>query len=145
KTVYNGFPWYSTGVNGFVGVADVAEAIVQLLQSDLHQKRFIVSAENRSFRDVFAKIAEGLHAKPPHIKATPFLGEVAWRAASAKAFFTRTKPMLTRESARNAHTKTLFDNGALLQALPSFSFTPLDVVIEQACVHYLQAIKNGTL
>ncbi|HUQ97792.1 MAG TPA: NAD-dependent epimerase/dehydratase family protein [Chitinophagaceae bacterium] len=145
KTVYNGFPWYSTGVNGFVGVADVAEAIVQLLQSGVHQKRLIVSAENRSFQDVFTKIAEGLRAKPPHIKATPFLGELAWRAAAAKAFFTRSKPMLTKESARNAHSKTLFDNSALIQALPQFSFTPLDFVIEQASAHYLQAIQNGTI
>lgn len=145
KSIYNGFPWYSTGVNGFVGVEDVAEASVQFLQSSIHQERFIVSAENRSFQDVFTAIALNLGKEKPHLKATPFLGEIAWRAAALKAFFTGEKPLLSKESAQNAHAKTYFDNNALLQALPQFSFTPLEQVIKESCIKYLQAVKEGNL
>ena len=136
KSVYDGFPWYTTGINGFVGVEDVAEAAVQLLFSDVHQKRFIVSAENRVFQDVFNAIADGFGKKRPHLKATPLLGELAWRAERLKAFFTNKKPLLSKESARVAHSKTGFDHSALLQALPQFSFTPLDDVIKDACAKY---------
>ena len=145
KSVYNNFPWYTTGVNGFVGVEDVAEAIVQLLQSSVHQKRFIISAENWSFQEVLNAIANGLGKKKPHLKATPFLGEIAWRADRLKAFFTRTKPLLSKETARVAHSKTFFDNSALLAALPHFSFTPLEEVIQKACAQYLQAVQEGLL
>lgn len=145
KSVYNGFPWYTTGVNGFVGVEDVAEAAVQLLQSEVHQKRFIVSVENQSFQDVFNAIAEGLKKKKPHLKGTPFLGEIAWRAERLKAFVMAQKPLLSKESARVAHSKTNFDHSALLQALPQFSFTPLDAVIKEACKNYLHAVQQGIL
>ena len=33
KNAYKGFAWYTKGINGFVGVEDVAEATVQLLVS----------------------------------------------------------------------------------------------------------------
>jgi dihydroflavonol-4-reductase len=145
KNVYLGFPWYSEGVNGFVGVEDVAKAVVQLLQSDIHGKRFIVNSENWSFQRLFNTIADNFGVKRPHRKATPFLGEIAWRAEAIKALFKNEKPLLTRQSARVAHSRTRFDNSALLQALPNFEYTPLETVIEKACRQYLQAVESGTL
>jgi nucleoside-diphosphate-sugar epimerase len=142
KSVYNGFPWYSMGVNGFVGVEDVAAATVQALQSDVHQQRLIVSAENRSFQWVFNAIADGLNVKRPRWKATPLLGELAWRGAKLRALFTGEKPLLSKESARAAHQKTEFDSSALLQALPQFRYTPLEQVIEEACTRYLDTLRT---
>jgi nucleoside-diphosphate-sugar epimerase len=46
---YGQFPWYTKGINGFVGVEDVAEAAVQLLRSSIHGKRFIVNAGKHFF------------------------------------------------------------------------------------------------
>ena len=138
KNVYRGFPWYSEGVNGFVGVEDVAEAAVQLLQSTIHGKRFIINSENWSFQHLFNTIADNFGVKRPHRKATPLLGELAWRAEAVKAAFKKERPLLTRQSARVAHSRTRFDNSALLQALPQFEYTPLETVVEKACRQYLQ-------
>lgn len=145
KNVYRGFPWFSEGVNGFVGVEDVARAAVELLQSNIHGERFIVNAENWGFQRVFNTIADGFSVKRPYRKATPFLGEIAWRAEAFKALFKGEKPLLTRQSARVAHSRTRFDNSKLLQALPHFTYAPLDTVIEKACRQYLDAIQNGQL
>ena len=145
KNAHKGFPWYTQGVNGFVGVEDVAEATVQLLQSNIHQKRFIVNADNWSFQQLLNTIADGFGKKRPHRKATPFLGEFAWRLEGFKSLFTDGKPLLTRESARVAHSRTQFDNTALLKALPGFCYTPLDIVIKNACMQYLQAINSRQL
>jgi len=60
------------------------------------------------------------------------------RIEKLKAGFTGKKPLLTRESARVAHSKTHFDNGKLLRTLPGFSFTPLQTAIRESCNHYLQ-------
>lgn len=145
KNVYRGFPWFSEGVNGFVGVEDVAEAAVQLLQSGLHGKRFIVNGDNWSFQRLFNTMADNFGVKRPHRKATPFLGELAWRAEAMKALFKNERPLLTRQSARVAHSRTRFDNSALLQALPQFQYTPLEAVIREACRNYLKAIEQGVL
>ncbi len=145
KNVYKGFPWYTEGVNGFVGVEDVAEAAVQLLQSPVHQKRFIVNSDNWSFQRLLHTIADGFGKQRPHRKATPFVGQLAWRLEKLKSLFTGNSPLLTRESARVAHSRTQFDNAALLQALPHFAYTPLDAVIKNACTQYKQALETGLL
>jgi len=145
KNAYKEFPWYTEGVNGFVGVADVAEITVQILQSQLNEKRFIVNSENWSFRELMNCMAEGFDKKKPYRKATPFLGELAWRMEKWKYFFSEGKPLLTKESARVAHSSTRFDNTALLKVLPDFKFTPLQHVIQNACSQYIDAVRQGDL
>jgi nucleoside-diphosphate-sugar epimerase len=145
KNAYKSFPWYTKGVNGFVGVEDVAEAAVRLLLSDMTERRFIVNAENRSFQSLFNVMAEGFGKRPPHRYANRPMSEVAWRLEKLKAFFTGSKPLLSKETAKVAHSQTSFDNRALLNALPGFSFTPLDTVIKKACDQYKQAMAEGIL
>jgi nucleoside-diphosphate-sugar epimerase len=145
KKVYNGISWYTEGVNGFVGVEDVAEVAVRLLQSDISEKRFIVNADNWSFRQLIDCIADGFGRIRPSRKATPFLGEIVWRLEAFRSLFTDGKPLLSRESARVAHSKTEFENLALLKAVPQFNFTPLEQVIKKACKQYKEAILNQHL
>ena len=145
KSVYKEFPWYTNGINGFVGVEDVAEAAVQVLQSNIHNKQFIVNADNITFQQLFNMIAEGFGKRKPHREATHTMGEIAWRLEALKSFFNGQKPLLTRETARVAHSRTYFNNAALLQTLPNFSYTPLEVVIKNACKKYIAALQSGQL
>ncbi|HVK96197.1 MAG TPA: NAD-dependent epimerase/dehydratase family protein [Flavisolibacter sp.] len=145
KNIYKEFPWYTKGVSGFVGVEDVAEVAVRILFSDINEKRFIVNAENWVYQDLFNTIAEGFKKKRPTRYATPFLGELAWRMEAIKSFVLGQKPLLTRETAKLAHTKTYFDNSALLQALPRFEFNPIEEVIDESCKKYIKAIQSGQL
>ncbi|MBZ5857893.1 NAD-dependent epimerase/dehydratase family protein [Flavihumibacter profundi] len=138
KNVFEGFPWYTNGVNGFVYVEDVARATVSLLQSDINGERFIVNGENWSFRQLFNTIADGFGKKQPHREATALMGELAWRLEKVKSAFTGKQPLLSRESAKVAQSKTHFDNSKLLEAIPGFQFTPLHYVIRTSCERYLQ-------
>jgi dihydroflavonol-4-reductase len=142
KTIYDEFPWFSTGINGFVDIEDVAKATVLLMESSITEQRFIVNADNWSFQQLFNTIADGFGKKHPYRKATPLLGNIAWRMEKIKSLFTGSKPLLTKESARVAHSNTFFDNDKLLKALPGFSFTPLQESIQKACKKYLHAIKT---
>jgi nucleoside-diphosphate-sugar epimerase len=142
KTVYNEFPWYTTGINGFVDIEDVARAVIMLAEKDISGERFIVSSENWSFQKLLNTIADGFEKKHPHRRATPFLGEIAWRMEKVKNLFSGKRPLLTKESARVAHSHTYFSNDKLLAALPQFSFTPLEESIKKACKKYLDAIKT---
>ena len=142
KTIYNEFPWYSTGINGFVDIEDVARTTVLLMQSDIQDQRFIANGDNWSFQQLFNTIADGFGKKHPHRKATPFLGNLAWRLEDFKTLFSGERPLLTMESAKLAHSNTFFENDKLLKALPQFSFTPLQESIQKTCKKYLHAIKT---
>jgi len=138
KNAYQEFPWYSNGINGFVAVEDAARAIVLLMESGISNERFIINAENWSFRQVFNSMADAFGKKRPHREATPLLSSIAWRLEKVKTFFSGKATLLTKESARIAQTTTYFDNSKLSSALPGFSFTPLDKCIKSACNYYLQ-------
>ncbi len=136
RNSYREFPWYTNGVNGFVDVEDVARATVLLMKSSVSNQRFIVSGENWSFRELMNNIADGFGKKRPVREATPFLSRIAWRMEKLKSMFSGKKPLLTRQTARIAQSKTYFDNRKLLEALPGFSFTPLKQSVQKACAQY---------
>ena len=145
KNIYHGFSWYSEGENGFVDVKDVAEVAVALIDAEITGQRFILNGDNWPFRKLFNSIADQFKKPQPHRLATPFLGEIAWRLEHLKSYFSGHRPLLTKESAKVAHSRTNFDNSKILKTLPGFSFTPLQQTIEIACGQYEQAIKNGDL
>jgi nucleoside-diphosphate-sugar epimerase len=137
KSFYHEFPWYTTGINGFADVEDAAKAIVLLMETAISEERFIINNDNWSFQKLFTAIAEGFEKKPPSRNVPPFLSGLAWRSEKIKSFFTGQKPLLTKESARLAHSNTWFENEKILNALPGFTFTPLQETIRTACKKYL--------
>lgn len=136
KNIYHEFPYYTTGVNGFVDVEDVAKAVVMLMESGLRDERFILNSENKEFREIFYSIADSFKKKRPSKAATAFLSNMAWRLEKIKSLITGKKPLLTRETARIALSKTYWQNGKILEALPGFTFSPIDTIIHAACKKY---------
>lgn len=140
EKVYDGFKWFTTGINGFVDVEDVARLTVQLMESKISAERFIISGDTWSFQKLQDTIADGFNKKRPGKKASPFLLGIAWRLESLKSIFTGKKPLLTRESARVAISQTRFENEKILKTFPGFSFTPLENSIKKACEKYTGTI-----
>ena len=145
RNVYREFPWFTTGINGFVDVEDVAKVAVLLLESDINEERFIINSENWEFRQLFNAIAEGFGKKRPLLQATPFLSSIAWRLEKVKSSLANRKPLLTKETAKIALSKTYWENDKILKALPGFSFLPLDHCIKKACKNYADALSGMQL
>ena len=141
KSVWNEMPWFTTGINGFVDVEDVSRATIQLMESNSSGERFIINGENIAFREVYNQIARGLGKRPPYRRAGKWMASFAWRIAHLQSLITGNPPLLTRESARVARSRTNFDNKKVLATLPGFAFTPLEKTIENACSQYLTKLQ----
>lgn len=133
KSAYDEFPWYTEGISGFVDVEDVVTAMMELMQSAISAQRFIISGANVPYRSVFNLIAKAFGKKIPSRKVSPLMAAIVWRVEAVKSWFTRKKPLLTRETAKTAQAKVNFDNTRLLQTLPTFAYTPLEVSIDRIC------------
>lgn len=133
KKIYEGYPWYTDGTSGFVDVKDVVKAMLICMRGTCNKERFIISSENKSYKEVFTTIAHCFGKKPPHLKVTPFIAEVVWRVEALKALFTRKEPMITKETAKTALTKVRFDNFRFLTYAVNFEYTPIDKTIERIC------------
>jgi dihydroflavonol-4-reductase len=140
RNVYEEFKWYSPGINGFVDVDDVARATIALMESGINEQRYIVNGATWSFKQLQDTIADNFGKKRPSKATTPFLMAVAWRLEKIKSLFSGKRPLLTKESARVAQSKTWFENDKIRRDLPGFSFTPLEETIKKACEKYAGTI-----
>jgi len=135
--VRNGFKFCTTGVNGFVDVRDVAESMIRLMESDIYNERFIVSADNLTYKQILDWIAEYLEMPGPKYKATPYISEIAWRLEYIKGLFTNKKPFITKETARTANNTYYYSSDKLIRAL-DFKFLPVRQTIRDACELFLK-------
>ena len=133
KSAYNEFKWYTEGISGFVDVRDVAHAMLLLMNSEISGQRFILSAENLSYKKIFTLMANGFNKKPPPRKVTPLMAEIVWRLEAIKGMITGKKRLLTKETARTAQATVYYDHGKILNSLPGFHFTPIADTIEYTC------------
>jgi len=133
KSAYNEFKYYTEGTTGFVDVKDVANAMVLLMNSKISGERFILSAENLSYKEIFFLMAKYFGKKPPKKNVTPMLAEIVWRLESMKSAITGKKHLVTKETARTAQSTVKYDNTKILKALPAFQFIPVADTINRTC------------
>ncbi len=141
KIAWKQFPFYTNGVTAWVDVQDVVLALQALMQSGKEAERYILSTGNYSYREVFNMMAASLNRKPPHIYANAFITGLVWRFGKLKNLFGK-HAAITRETARTAHALSYFNNSKLTQALPGFSYTPLQQTIERMGKAFLAHLKQ---
>jgi len=124
RQVYKGMKYYSLGVNGFVDVRDVTYSMRKLMDKNIYGERYIVSAENLTYQEIFNLIADSMKKSRPHIKVNGTLSELGWRAEAFRSFFLRRIPFITKETARNSQHKWFYSNEKISRVLGNF-FTPL--------------------
>jgi len=130
--VRKGLKFYTSGSCGFVDVSDVAKCMIALMNSDIIAERFIVSAENISYKQITAEMAVGFGIKPPSIYASPWMMGIAWRAARLWAALTGTKPAIDKVSAQSASMTRDYDNTKIKNAI-GIGFKPVSESVKEIC------------
>jgi len=132
EIVRKGLKFYTSGSCGFVDVADVAKSMIALMNSKISAERYIVSAENRNFKQITTEIAEGFGIKPPAIHASAFVMGIAWRGAALVAALTGSDPAIDKISAQSANLNRDYDNTKIKKAV-GIDFKPVSDSIKKIC------------
>jgi len=127
--ISKGFKFYACGVTGFVGVNDVAKAMIALTESKLSLERYILVSENLSFKQVFNTVADALKVKKPNIKVTKLLAAIVWRLDYLKSLITRKPPLFTKETSVSSQLKTYYSAAKIKKDI-NFEFESIDKVIK---------------
>ncbi|MDD2411651.1 MAG: NAD-dependent epimerase/dehydratase family protein [Bacteroidales bacterium] len=130
SVINNGLPFYTNGRTGFVDVRDVAKAMVMLMDSDIRNADFVISAQNMSYYDLFSKIALSIHKKPPKIKITAFVSKIVWPFAEFFATITRKEPVMNRYTAQSSQSKKEFSGEKLTKTI-DFKYRNMDFSISE--------------
>jgi nucleoside-diphosphate-sugar epimerase len=137
KKVFEGLRAYTTGGTGLVDVEDVVKLMMLLMKSDISGERFILNAENWSFRDLFNYVAGQLGVKPPRFHANAFMNELGWRLGWLKHKLTGTPPTITRETGRISLHWSRYDNSKIVAAT-GYRFKPVKRTIEETAKKFLE-------
>jgi dihydroflavonol-4-reductase len=132
ETVRKGLKFYTQGSGGFVDVQDVAKCMVALMNSDITAERYIISAENYTYKDMTTEIAHDFGVKPPATLAKPWMMGLAWRGAALLAAITGGSPAIDKVSARAASEARKFDNAKIKRAI-GIGFKPVSETIAEVC------------
>lgn len=135
KTIADGMKFYTKGITGFVDVKDVVDVMLLLMKGDYAGERFIVSAADISYEELFKHISSGLNVKAPSIYAQPWMGALAWRFYFVKQLLTGKKALVTRETARSAKNKHFYP-ATKLQQTTAFKFRAVEATIADICAQY---------
>ncbi len=134
QTVRKGMKFYTKGINGFVDAKDVSRAIIALLQAEdwesIKNQRYILSAENLSYQEVFGAISEALNQPGPTIPANRFLLQIAWRAVRMISLLTGKVPVLTKATAQSSMKMAVYDGSKITRVI-NFVYTPIDKTIQE--------------
>jgi nucleoside-diphosphate-sugar epimerase len=142
KVLSNG-KFYVNKQTGFVYVKDVVDFMMKFMQSEVKNERYILVAENLSFRDIMDTIAEKFKRKKPRFKATKFMLYLVWIAQKVTSIFKPLDMQITRNTIRKIDAKTAYDNSKSKNAF-EFEYTPIKSAIDLIHKDYeiLQNLSN---
>jgi nucleoside-diphosphate-sugar epimerase len=132
--VAGGLKYAAPGVTGYVGVKDVVDAMIRLMNSDISGERYILSEGDYSYKQVFEMIAQSLGIKRNLKLVTPSLLRNLTRLDAFAALF-RGKRSITSEHIRAAFGEVHFSSEKVKTAI-GMEFTPLEQVIGEVAEHY---------
>jgi dihydroflavonol-4-reductase len=132
ETVRKGLKFYPSGSCGLVDVEDVAKIMIRLMNSDLSGKRYLLNAENYSYKKLFTSIANGFGLKAPSIALKPWMLKAGYFASKIASVFSGQPTSLTKDTVNSAYKKQTYSNAKITQAL-EFEFKPVKQSISEIC------------
>lgn len=132
EAIRKGLKYYPGGTFGYVDVEDVAQIMIRLMESPINGERFIITAENWSYKDFFREAALQLNRKPPSIAIQPWMLTTAYWASKIISLFNGKKYGLTPDTIRSSFKKRVYSNEKVRAAL-GIEFKPLRQSIAEIC------------
>jgi len=137
RLVYEGLNYYTRGVNGYVDVRDVSAAMIELMDQNIFGERFIVSAENLTYQELFSLMAKYLNKPAPSVNVPALLTQIAWRMEAIRNVLTRSKPVVTREMATTAAQIYIYTSAKIRERL-KFIFRSAEDSVRDTCKIFLE-------
>ncbi|MBW4888245.1 NAD-dependent epimerase/dehydratase family protein [Mucilaginibacter sp. HMF5004] len=129
--VRKGMKYYTGGSCGFVDVEDVAKSMIALMDTDITGKRYIINAENWTWKNLLTEAAENFDLKPPQREAKPWMLGLAWRVSVVLGAISGFRG-LDKVSAQAASKSMNYCNKKIKKAI-GIEFKPVSKSIGEIC------------
>ena len=130
--ISRGINYYPTGKTGFICVKDVVNIMYILMKKNIFSERFILVAENWSFKKFFHKVSESLNLNPPKKEAGKILMNIALALDFLNSLFSGRRRKLNSASVESSTSTSHYSNAKILSRL-NYNFIKIDQSIEETC------------
>ena len=135
--VYKGLNYHFPKTTGFVGVKDVAQIAIQVMESSVENEQYILVAENLAFKEVLTLVAESLNKKPPQRSLQPWMVYTGWLYQAIASILFGAKKQISKRDHISLFEHSWYSNEKVKNDL-TYNFTPLKKVIEETAEIYLK-------
>ena len=137
KKASKGLKYYTAGTVGLVAIEDVISIMMKLMESTIINKRFVLVAENWTYKDFLQALAKSVGAKTPKKLAKSNLLSIGWRLDWLKHKLTGKRRQLTKHIAKSLKTKKHYNSDKIKTAL-NYKFKTVNETIDAIGKHYLK-------
>lgn len=138
--IYRRFPYYTSGIAGYVDIWDVINAMVLLMNSNVKNERFILVSEHLSFKEFQSRVAKELNIKPSNKEAGNLMLEILWRLDWLNFKLRGKRRKLTKQLAKAISSKRCYNSSKIKKAL-NFEFIPIDDSIKKVSAYFLKDLE----
>lgn len=141
STCYKGNPFYTDGSSATIDAKDVAACMILLTEQKHFGKRFVLTENNYSLKEILSETNKALGKKAPTINAGKILLNIAKWADAFRCFFTTKEPIITKDTITSSIDKNTYNNSRVKQTI-NYQFTPLKETMKFVCDAFLNDIKK---
>ena len=123
-----GMKFFTSGATGFIDVRDVADVMIKLMESEISAERFVLSAENLHYKDLFDKVAEVMKVAKPKREATKNLLKLAVLLDGLASKLGLKKREITKDIIRSSMSVSVYSNEKVKKAIGK-TFIPIEISI----------------
>ncbi|WP_346881832.1 NAD-dependent epimerase/dehydratase family protein [uncultured Algibacter sp.] len=139
KKAHKGIPCYTAGTIGLVGVDDVVSIMIMLMDSTINSERFVLVAENWSYKTFLKALALSVNSEPSKKLAHSNMLALAWRLDWLKQKLTGKKRQLTKRVAKSLNSETYYNSDKIKTTL-NYKFNAIDKTIANVGSIYLKQV-----
>ena len=134
--IKSGLRFYTLGSTGYVAVEDVIDVVIQLMNSHITNERFILVAENWTFKAITQKVAALLSKKPPNKRLNTFILSIGWAFESVLSALGVRKKFLSKALINSLSDTSIID-GSKIEKRLNFSYRKIESYLEKSIFVFL--------
>jgi len=135
KNAANGMRYYTTGSSGFVDVRDVVSTMIQLMESDRSNQRYLLVSANLSFLDLFTQLSISFGKKPPSKAIGKNTMLLLSKLDAILSFLFRRKRKLLKSMVHSMYNISNY-NALKITTQLDFQYTPIDETLSRVVKNY---------
>ncbi|MBT8267775.1 MAG: NAD-dependent epimerase/dehydratase family protein [Flavobacteriaceae bacterium] len=135
--ISRGMKYYVESVNGYVSIHDVITPMINLMESDISNERFIQVSDNMTSKSFIDLVAKELNVKPPVKEASKLMLQLGWRYDWIRAKILGKRRRLTKRTAKALSRDSHYDNSKLTDRL-NFQYSPIQSAIAETAKYFIE-------